>query len=109
MAQSPVAELSTASFETEVLESQQPTIVFASAGWNGPAELTATTVEALAGEFESEVKTVRVDVDRAPELAANYSIDAVPAFLLFVDGEVVDRRHGALTHDELEELYRRGL
>lgn len=108
MSGSPIVDLADASFEAEVLESETPVLVYAGAQWSGPTDLTATIVDELAREYHPSVRTVRLDVDRASEVAASYAIDTVPAFLLFVDGEVVDRRAGALTRPPLEALYGRG-
>jgi thioredoxin-like negative regulator of GroEL len=48
-------------------------------------------VEALAGEFEGRVRFVKVNVDRDEAVRGQFGISGLPGYLVFRDGEEVDR------------------
>jgi thioredoxin 1 len=52
--------------------------------------LIAPLYAELSEEF-GDVIFVKVDVDENPELAAKYSVSAMPTFVFIKDGDVVDR------------------
>ena len=85
-----MTELNERTFATEVLQAAQPVLVDFYATWCGPCRMLAPVLEQLAGEFAGQVKFAKVDVDRAPGLAAQYQITGVPTLLLFHNGRVVD-------------------
>jgi thioredoxin 1 len=70
--------------------------------WCGPCKLIAPLYAELSEEF-GDVIFVKVDVDENPELAAKYSVSAMPTFVFIKDGDVVDRLMGA-NPTRLQEL-----
>lgn len=85
-----MTELNEHNFATEVLQADRPVLVDFYATWCGPCRMLAPVIEQLAREFAGRVKFAKVDVDRAPALAARYQITGVPSLLLFQNGRVVD-------------------
>ena len=63
------------------------------ADWCGPCEMVEPHVEALAAETDAAV--AKVDVDRNQGLAAQYGARSIPTFVVFADGEQVERLQGA--------------
>lgn len=82
--------VTTAEFETEVLQSDVPVVVDFWAIWCGPCKAIAPHVEAIASEYEGRAKAVKVNVDEEPELALRYGIQSIPTLLFFKDGKVQD-------------------
>ncbi len=80
-----------ASFKSEVLDSDQPVLVDFWAPWCGPCKALAPTIEALAEEYEGNVKVGKLNVDENSDTAGAYGIRSIPSVLLFDKGEVVER------------------
>jgi thioredoxin 2 len=82
---------------TEVVESSAlPVVVDLWAPWCGPCRMVSPSLETLARELAGRVKLVKIDVDRSPELAARYQVQAVPTLMVLRNGEVLARQPGAL-------------
>lgn len=99
-----VAEVNEGNFQAEVLDSSVPVLVDFWAPWCGPCRAIAPVVEELAGEYASSAKIVKVNVDNNQELAGRYQIDAIPALLVFVGGQVVDMIQGAAPKSRIREV-----
>ena len=90
-------------FEKEVLQSDVPVVVDMFATWCGPCKMMAPVVEEIAKEYEGIAKVGKVDIDQDSDLAARYSIMSVPTFLIFKNGEVVDKVVGGVPKDILTQ------
>ena len=70
------------------------------ADWCGPCQMMEPTVEALASETDAVV--AKVDVDANQGLAQQLGARGVPTFVLYADGQPVDRFVGAQDRPTLE-------
>ena len=66
------------------------------ATWCGPCKMIAPVIEQLAQQYEGRVIVGKVDVDQQPELAREYDVMSIPNVVIFKDGEIIDRKVGAL-------------
>lgn len=105
MPEDAVIEVTDATFESEVLESDKPVIVDFWAEWCGPCRAVTSVIEELGEAHGETFKVARVDVDENPQTPSYYGIKSIPTFLRFDDGEVVDRLVGAVPKPRLEELF----
>jgi len=87
--------LSSENWDREVLQSDVPVLVDFSATWCPPCRLIEPTIEKLAAEFAGRARVGSIDVDRHPEIAERYGVNAMPTLLVFQGGRVVDQRIGA--------------
>jgi len=92
-----------ATFESDVLNSDQPVLVDFWATWCGPCRTIAPTIEELATEYEGKAKVVKLDVDNNPLVAQQFSIRSIPSLLFFKDGKPVDQMVGVVPKKTLAD------
>ncbi len=97
-----VMNVSDESFNAEVLQSELPVLLDLWAPWCGPCKAIAPTVEALAGEYDGQLKVVKLNVDDNPKTPANYNVRGIPNLILFKGGEVQEQIVGAVPRAKLE-------
>lgn len=88
-------------FETEVINSELPVLVDFWAEWCGPCRMIAPAIEEIANEYDGKAKVGKINVDKESDLAIRYHIDAIPALLIFKNGQVVETRKGLRPKSEL--------
>ena len=94
----------TASELNELLNHKRVVLADFSATWCPPCRAMAPIVDRLAARFSGRAGVVKVDVDQAGELASTYGVRGIPTFLLFADGQVVERVVGATSEAALTVL-----
>lgn len=97
-------EITSANFKTDVLESDQPVLVDFWAPWCGPCRAVGPVIDELAETYAGRAAVVKVNVDEAQDVAVEYGISSIPAFILFKGGEAKDRLTGAVSGDKLSSL-----
>lgn len=94
-------ELNEGNFEEIVLQAEKTVLVDFWAVWCGPCGMMAPVVEEIAKEQEGRLVVAKLDCEKNQEIAGKYGITGIPAFLIFKNGEVVDRIMGAMPKGEL--------
>ncbi len=90
-------------FETEVLNSNKPTLVDFFATWCGPCRSQAPILDTLASTYPN-VKVVKVDTDLAPDVAGAFGIMSIPTLIAFENGTVKNKAVGLQSLDNLKKL-----
>lgn len=99
-----VKEVNDASFEKDVLQSEQPVLVDFWAAWCAPCRMIAPTVEAVAEQYRGSAAVVKLNVDDNPSISQRYGIKGIPTLILFRDGKETERVVGATSKETLTRL-----
>ena len=98
-----IFEVSDESFESEIINSDIPSLVDFWAEWCGPCKKIGPVVEELAGEYAGKIKVAKMDVDSNRQTPAKFGIRNIPTLILFKGGEVVNTIVGAQPKSAIEE------
>ena len=109
MAAAGIVEVSDATFEQDVLKSEQPVLVDFWAVWCGPCRAIAPIVDDLATTYAGKLKVAKVNVDQNGATPSRYGIRGIPALLFFKDGKVADQIVGYVPREVIEEKVTRVL
>jgi thioredoxin 1 len=93
-------EVTTQTFDDEVLASEQPVLVDFWAEWCGPCHAVSPVLERIAEE--RGLKLVKVNIDENQELSDRYGVMSIPNMILFEGGEPKAAAIGAQPKGALE-------
>ena len=97
-------ELTDASFQKEVIESNQPVLVDFWAPWCGPCRMLAPVVKEIAEEYKGRVRVAKLNTDEHPNAAGAYRISAIPSLLFFKNGKVAEQIVGVHSKAEIKKI-----
>jgi thioredoxin 1 len=103
----PVAEVTDATFEAEVLNSDKPAIIDFWAEWCAPCRAIAPIIQQLGETYGDQVKIVKMDIDANPSTPGQYGVRAIPTVLAFQGGQVVEQLQGARPKSDFEAMVRK--
>jgi thioredoxin 1 len=98
-----ILEVTDSTFETDVLQADEPTLVDFWAAWCGPCKMVAPVVEEIAAEYSEQLQVAKMDVDSNRDTPAQYGIQGIPTLILFKDGEEATRIVGFRPKDAMVE------
>ena len=101
--------LTSARWETEVLQSRVPVVVGFWAEWCLPCHMAAPAWEEAARVLHERLRFGFVRYDDEPELVSRYAIKGLPTVLVTRRGEDVGRRVGLMGREALRAFLDRHL
>jgi thioredoxin 2 len=90
-----------ASFDSKVLKSPLPVLMFAWAPWCATCAAVAPIIDEFAAASKGKVRVAKVNIDGNPNLASKFNIMSVPFLFIFDGGQLKESIPGALQKHEL--------
>ena len=97
-----ILELVDSTFD-KALVGDTPVIVDFWATWCGPCQFMSPIFDKIAKKFKT-IRFARVNVDEAPGISQRYGVYSIPTFIVFLNGEPVDKAMGAVGEPGLNML-----
>jgi thioredoxin 1 len=104
-----LAQVSTATFEQNVLQADLPTLCKYTAPWCLYCVRQTPVLEAVAKDLSGTCSVVELDIDDSPEIAKQYGVRSIPTLILFANGKEVARQVGSASKAAIVEMVREAL
>ncbi len=104
-----MAKVATNTNFSELLQDNKLIIVDFWATWCGPCRMLSPILDEVEEEMAGQISVVKVNVDDADEIAAQYRIMSIPTLLFFKNGQLVDKTVGAMPKAILVEKIKANL
>lgn len=95
-----------ARFRAHLQRDDLPLLVDMWAVWCGPCRIMAPQFERAATLLEPRVRLLKLNVDEARSVSAQYGVRSIPTLFLFHHGRVVDQIAGAQNADAIVQWTR---
>ena len=88
----------------ELLKKEKAVLVDFYADWCGPCKAMEPVIKEVAKNVEGKVKVVKINIDKNVEAAQQYSVQAVPTFMIFKNGNLHWRHAGMIDKKSLIDI-----
>ena len=99
-----IPALTKSDFNVKVISNPKDVLVLFAADWCGPCRALRPVLEELGAENKLTLDIFLVDTNKNYDLAARYTIKALPTVILFRSGQEIDRFWGLKTKDFIKEM-----
>jgi len=96
-----MAKVATNNTFDELIQSDKLVIADFWATWCGPCRMLTPILDEVEEEMSDKIQVVKVNVDDADEVAAQFRIMSIPTLLFFKNGQIVDKTVGAMPKNVL--------
>jgi thioredoxin 1 len=102
-------EVSDATFDVEVLQSNLPVLVDFWAEWCAPCKALAPTLDVVAKDYQGRARIMKLNVDQNISTSSRYNIRGIPTLLLFKGGVVKEQIVGTTTREGIARIIEKHL
>ena len=100
---SDVSEVTTSTWDDEVIKAQGLVMIDFWAAWCGPCRIISPTVEELSKEYSGKVKVLKLNTDENSDIASRYQVMGIPTLMFFKDGTKLDQIVGVVPKQFLKD------
>jgi thioredoxin len=94
-------ESNTITFDEFLKKSDVPVLVDFWAEWCGPCRLMQPILQRIAKKLSGQLKVIKVNVDKKPQIASRFQILSIPTLVLFKNSEPIWRTAGVMPENQL--------
>lgn len=91
-------------FDTQVLQSPLPVLMFCWATWCPTCVQVAPIMDQLAAEWRGRVRVAKVNVDQSPMIASRFQVRGVPFLFVFDGGQLKESMSGGLPKAQIMSI-----
>ena len=85
----------------KLIQSEKPVLIDFYADWCGPCKVQAPILKEVFDEINGKARILKIDVDKNQRIASRFQVRGVPTLILFKNGEIVWRKSGVSTKNDL--------
>jgi thioredoxin 1 len=89
-----------------IINSNQPVLVDFYADWCGPCKQMPPILKDVKEDLKQNVRIIKVDVDKNPQIATKYKIRSIPTIMIFKNGASIWKGLGVRPAHELKAVLR---
>jgi len=91
-----VSEVTTSTWDSEVIQAQGVVMIDFWAAWCGPCRIISPTIEELSKEYIGKIKVLKLNTDENSDIASRYQVMGIPTIMFFKDGTKLDQIVGVV-------------
>ncbi len=96
-------DVTDASFEKDVINSDKPVLVDFWAPWCGPCKQIGPSLIEISEEMSDKITVAKINIDENPNTPTLHSIRGIPTMLMFKNGETIATKVGAVSKNAIVE------
>ena len=96
-------DVTDASFEKDVINSDKPVLVDFWAPWCGPCKQIGPSLIEISEEMADKITVAKINIDENPNTPTLHSIRGIPTMLMFKNGETIATKVGAVSKNAIVE------
>lgn len=85
----------------KLINGDKPVLADFYASWCGPCKTMSPILKETKNRLEDKLMVVKIDVDKNQIASNRFNIKGVPTLILFKKGEIVWRKSGVISSDQL--------
>lgn len=93
----------------KLISTEKVVLIDFNAPWCEPCVKMLPTIHKLAQEYKGRARIETIEYDPNKALAKDLQIDAIPAFLIYKDGKLVERKNGYLEEKDFRQMLDKNL
>lgn len=89
---------------SDLINGDTPVLVDMFAEWCGPCKAMAPILQDVKSKVGENVKIIKIDVDKNPQVAQKFQVRGVPTLILFKEGKLLWRQSGVVESSQLVDV-----